>query len=603
MLERAGRPQDPVWCRPALLLAMWIGLTAVMLQPTPRSLTRTLPNDLGDPSFVIGIMRWGAHALVHSPLDVFDAPFFWPADRTLGFSETFLSVAPVHGILTWLTGSPVTAFNLLTILLFVLSLVATYHLGHWLLGRTDAAITMAAVFTFTSYSLGQQSHLQVLTFGLLPLGILGLFRFLDTGRRRDVTLVVVASAALVYASIYYSLLWSLVGPGLVVFLLATGHRPAPRTWRRGAAAAVIVGLVVLPGLALHADVSAGSGLVRPYEQVDALLWGDLLTPAAGNWLWGSTFDSINSAGVPGDHGFMVGILAYVLGAIGLVVLLRQRGSSPTPGPTEASVEEGTTTVVAPEGVLDRGRALWALLAAGLGSLLVGLGPEGFGRASPYRVLYKVVPGFDGVRSSSRLAIVALLALAALVGLAVGRIAGGVERRGSSPRRVAAVVAVLLAVMMAEVLVTGRTRADAWDAPEVRAVYEELESRPGGAVLELPIESPARGFAWPFVEAPRLALYAADADHPRVNGYSGHWPPGWLDRTDVLRRYPDPEAAELVEAMGIRYLVVHTASPWESSPVDPMRVEEILDHVPEGATVERHGTAWLVDLRPEPRQPR
>lgn len=575
--------------RVAGLAAVWTGLVLVMLQPTPGSLTTTLPNDLGDPSFVLATMRWGAESLVRRPLEVFDPPFYWPTENALGFSETSLTYAPFHGVVTWITGNPVAGFNLVGIGLFVLSLVATYLLARWLLDRGDTAVLVAAVFTFTSYSLGQQSHIQLMSFGLIPLAVVGLLRFLDEGRRRDCALVVVASVALVYASVYYSLLWALVGPGIVVVLVALGHRPTARTLWRGAAGVVVVALLALPGLALHADVSATHGIHRSIDEVDALLWGDLLTPAAGNWLWGSTFDSINSIDRAGDHGFMVGLLAYALGAVGLAAVVSD-ARRPRAGDRDDDVR-------ADGGAVDRRHALWAVVLAGLGSLVVALGPDVLGPVSPYRLLYRVVPGFDGVRSSSRLVVVALLALALLVGIAAGRIADLVGRRAGSTTAGRAVVTVLLVVAMSEVLVLGQARVDAWRPDDVVSAYAAVESSPPGAVLELPLQVPP-GFEWPFVEAPRMALYITDQDHPRVNGYSGHWPNGWFERAVALRDWPNADAERIVDELDVRYVVVHGTSPWDEAPVDPVEVERILAGRPAGSSLEQHGRVWVIDLHPE-----
>ena len=69
-------------------------------------------------------------------------------------------------------------------------------------------------------------------------------------------------------------------------------------------------------------------------------------------------------------------------------------------------------------------------------LSLGPSPTSMGRpldlASPYRVLYDVVPGFDGVRVPARFWMVGLLALSVLGGFGAARLAGGPPDAPCSP---------------------------------------------------------------------------------------------------------------------------------------------------------------------------
>jgi hypothetical protein len=46
---------------------------------------------------------------------------------------------------------------------------------------------------------------------------------------------------------------------------------------------------------------------------------------------------------------------------------------------------------------------------------------------------------------------------------------------------------------------------------------------------------------------------------------------------------------------VRYVVVHTSSPWPPVVITDEWVESVIDGVPEGATVDRVGSAFLIDL--------
>ena len=575
------------WLRGAALGAASVGLVVVMLRLTPQQLASTLPNDPGDPNFVIWLLRWGSRSLVTEPWNVFDAPIFWPDLQTLGLSDTLLSLAPFYGLLELVTGNPVLALNLLSIALYELSLVSTYLLGRWLLGSRGASIAMAVAFTFTSYSLGQQSHVQLLMFGLFPLGLLLLLRFLDAPGRAGAVSLAAVTVAFFYGATLYALLWLIVAPVVVVVLLVLGLRPVRAHLVNGAAAVAGALVVCAPVLFLYASVSEEHGVVRTYDGIDPFLIRDLLTPSAANWFWGDRLSGINSAGVAGDRGFMMSMTVYALAGLGAVSLVRAHRARAARG-------ANADAVAVPSGRVDRSNAILAILVAAAGSFVAALGPTVAESPAPYRILYKFVPGFDGIRVTSRLAIVGMLGIALLAAVGVRWILASARAR-SAPRWVAVgVVGAVTAMMLVEVAIVDPQRYPAWDRPEVAAVYDELAGRPDGVVLELPIFSSPDLFTWPFVEAPRMALSVGDG-HPRINGYSGHWPNGFVEDAVVLGQFPSPAALARAEELGVRYVVVHTLSPWPAAPVDPVQVDAILDGLPDGATLTRHGEAWLIDL--------
>lgn len=566
------------------LAVLWSGFLVVMLRPTPHTLSATLPNDLGDPNFVTWTLRWGWRALLTQPWNVFDAPIYFPAPDALAYSDTLLTFAPWFGVVEATTGDHVLALNLLSLALYALSLVATYLLARYLLGRTGPAVVAAALFTFTSYTLGQQSHVQVLSFGMFPLGIWLLLRFLDRGGWWDAAALGAVTAGFVYGAVYYALLWALVLPGIVVVLVICRTRVPRRTWTRGLAVGAVVGVLCVPAAVHYLEVSSSNGIAFAYPDIDSMQWRDLLTPAAGNVVWSDSLDGINSHGIAGDHGFMVSLTAYALALVGSVLLVARRGRLP-----ERGDEVGST-----ERVVDRSHAVWAILVVAVGSFVVGVGPTFQGYAAPYRALYKFVPGFDGIRAASRLSIVFFLGLALLAAIGAAWLADAIAR--SAGRRVAATLTmgVLLVLAMAEVSVV-RTRVDAWEGRELETLYDAVEDLPGGAVLEWPSYSIADGFQWPFVEAPRMALAADDIEHPRLNGYSGHWPDGYVERSAVLREFPSDAALDVLDELGIRFVVIHATSPWDGAPLDLARVEDALSELPGDLRARRVGAGWIVDL--------
>ena len=171
----------------------------------------------------------------------------------------------------------------------------------------------------------------------------------------------------------------------------------------------------------------------------------------------------------------------------------------------------------------QGAWLVALLVAVWLSL--GPSPTSMGRpldlASPYRLLYDVVPGFDGVRAPSRFWMVGLLALSVLGGFGATRLAG------QTAGRVVLGVVWLLCLADARVspfVINGMSPVDGFNGPEPRlrtrdeapAVYAAVSREPPDTVLaELPLGQPDFDL--------RAMYYSTFHWRKLVNGYSGFTP--------------------------------------------------------------------------------
>jgi hypothetical protein len=513
-------------------LPLWILFGVVLLQPTPHRLSATVAGDLGDSLFVTWTLSWGARALHTDPLGAFDANIFHPEPETLAFSDPMLSLAPVFGIVEWISGDSIVALNVLMFVLFVGALAAAHALAMRLFGRGDVALVVAVVACCNSYVFGQQNHPQLQSFGFLSLSFLLLFRAIEHRRARDGVWLGVAVVAMTLANVHYGLIWVLSALVVIGVLALRRVLPPIRELVRPAVPAALIGAAVLgPVARVFLVIDERNDLGRGYEPQKSLLPTDLLTPQGDNWSWGSAFDSFNSVGKVGEHAYFPGIVALALGAVGLFVAWRlfRRG------------DDVTSTGVRVDEVL-------ALVTAGAVALVLALGPTPGGVNGPFRVLHRFVPGFDSVRVTSRFAVVAFVAGAVLAGLAAQFLIDRLPRRSAM---LAAPVIVLLVLIevggpMARVEVPEGDRL---------LVYEALASAEDGPVLELPIHAPSAGVQWAFVEAPRM--YHATTDwNQRINGYSGNTPQGFESRAAVLNTWPDPSAEALADDLDVRYVVLH-----------------------------------------------
>jgi hypothetical protein len=158
-------------------------LTVAYAWPLFRIFGSHLPADSIDPGLNTWILWWNTQAL---PLTErwWNAPMFHPAPGMLSLSETLLSLAPLTTPLQWMGASPVVAYNVAFLLSFPAAALAAHALAHRLTGRHDAALLAGLAFGFSPYRAAQLPHLQTLWSCWMPLCLLALHKYLDSGRRR-----------------------------------------------------------------------------------------------------------------------------------------------------------------------------------------------------------------------------------------------------------------------------------------------------------------------------------------------------------------------------------------------------------------------------------
>jgi hypothetical protein len=223
-----------------------------------------------------------------------------------------------------------------------------------------------------------------------------------------------------------------------------------------------------------------------------------------------------------------GLLACILGALGLAVFLRR---------SRAPDESGTLEVL----------TLAFCSVASLVLLVVSFGSSATLRGRTVALPYHLVenlPGFAGIRVTSRFVAFPLLTLTLFAALGLERLLA------SHPRRerilLVTVCAAFVLVETSIPIQIDRVPSD----PQQTAVNAALARRASGAVVELPIVSAAHGGdIWAAVEAPRMWLATIDGN-PRLNGYSGAEPPGF-DRLARVMNRDFPSARRAGSSRGCR----------------------------------------------------
>src|SRR5437667_1922083 len=103
--------------RELALFLFYLTVAIVLTWPLAANLT-TAVSDLGDPLLNAWILDWDCYALTHRPLQLFDAPIFYPATFPLAYSEHLFGIALVCLPFYALGLAPLTIHNLAILLGF-----------------------------------------------------------------------------------------------------------------------------------------------------------------------------------------------------------------------------------------------------------------------------------------------------------------------------------------------------------------------------------------------------------------------------------------------------------------------------------------------------
>ena len=165
--------------------------------------------------------------------------------------------------LQWFGVSPVAAYNVLYVLFFPASALASHALALRLTGRHDAALLAGIAFGFHPYRAAQMPHVQMLLTCWMPLGLLALHRYLDTRRPRALVLFGVAWAMNALSNGYLLVFFGVfVGLWVLWFI---------RSWRDLALIVGVAGLASLPIVPVvhtYREVQSGLGMIRSMGEIE-----------------------------------------------------------------------------------------------------------------------------------------------------------------------------------------------------------------------------------------------------------------------------------------------------------------------------------------------
>jgi len=452
-------------------------------------------------------LAWIAHALRTNPRHLFDANIFYPEVRTLAYSDATLLEGAIAAPLLWAGVGPVLVYNLLLLGGFAGSGLGMFVLARYLTRSTGAALVSAVIFMLAPYRIEHYMHLELQWAMWMPLAFWAVHRAIDESSWKFGGLAGVFVSLQLLSCVYYGMFLAMLMVVLTVLLSAGGVRRAR---------------AALPGLLLGALVAAAIAwpYSRPYVQnaralgprnpVEIARYSarpiNYLASPRQSWLWGWTANRFGDNEVRLFPGAVATVLA--------IAAFAHR----------------------------RRRLVWVYAVLAAVALELSFGTNGW----LYGWLFAHVGALHGLRAPARFAILVSAALAMMAGFGVDALAG----RLRDARRARVMTIAVLALLTIEY--TPQKMILAVVANNPPDVYKMISSLGDGVVVELPMPVPE---GLPGYDA-LYASWSAAHWHPLVNGYSGYYPPAYIDTLSYMRTFPDDGSIARLKHLNVRFIIVH-----------------------------------------------
>ena len=515
-----------IWFLPPMILG---AVSAGTIRNGFADPVHTIIGDSADPTGQAWLLAWNGHAILHDPARLWDTNAFYPDRSGLAFNDTLLGYAPA-GLIGDGMGAALLRYNILFVLAFALASLGAYALARQLGANRVGAAIAGAAFAYAPWRYGHEGHLNILSTGGIVLALAMLARGHGWSLRRGYLSERVrpgwALAGWVTAAWQISLgfgvglpfFYVLAGVCLVALVgwLVTGR---PRLPRRLVLFDLAGGLIfaAVAGSMAHAYESVRAA--HP-ETLRSLGYIALFSPTPRSFViaphsslpWGTWHDAARATlgEVPPEKTLLCGYVLYALALCGLVMsiwTIRQR------------------------------IYLTAGVAVGVLFLLGTNGPL-------FALLFRHLPGFDGMRTPGRLIVWPTLLLGLLAAGFVTELARRVRAVTLPPARSVAVRVVTVPLLLA-VLAEGLPKMDHVPVPPAPAA---MAAAPAPLIV-LPTDDGTDL---------NVMLWSTNGFPVMANGASSVVTPARQELRDLMQSFPSQPSVARLRQLGIRGVVVVSA---------------------------------------------
>jgi hypothetical protein len=490
-----------------LVFAGFLLLTLALTYPQIRHMSTRI-GQAYDAEFSIWRLAWIAHQLPRDPRHLFDANIFFPARDTLALSDAILLQGLLGAPLFWIGVPAIAVYNVMLLAAFVASGVAMYVLARDLTGSSIAGWLAGAVFAFAPYRFGHYSHVELLWAWPIPLAIRAFLRLVSLRRTKDAVWLGVCVALQTWCCLYYAI-FLLMALAIMTPVLMVGRprREIAALAKPALLAVIVAGALIAPYAAPYLSTERNVDARSEAEVASwSPRWENFTTPPPRAWLY--------------ERGRIVHNMELVL----------------FPGIT--------TLALAAVGLwppLDRRRLAFGVLLAAAVDLSFGA------NGLTYMTLYRTVGVFRNLRVPARLFVLVSAALAILGAAGCARVLRAIRR----PALRVAIGLAFIGLVLAE---TAAMPLDLRRLEPVPPLYSWIATQPPPIVLEWPLPDPG---SLGVTHEPTYMYYSIGHWHTLVDGYSGNYPPSYLELLDRLRTFPSDASMRYLRERSVDLIILHS----------------------------------------------
>lgn len=488
------------------------------------------------------ILSWNAHAILHYPLQIFDANIFYPAQNTLALTDHFLGLLPIYGPVIWLTDNPNLGLNVCLIIAFWFTGLFTHLFAYRLTGNHVVSLIAGLIAGFNPAMISSKGALQTASIQWIPLVFLFSLKFLEEGRKRDAWFAGSFLLLQFLTGLYQG--YSVAIAASIFFVLMILVGPNSGRWnviKKGVPALVICGAIMIVSAIPFLIASRQGSIDVP--QIDYLRGSitppiDMITTNPYNYI-------DNILGLPnGDNIGFQGFIYPLLFIVGLISSLRSFKHS------------------------YRSKVATMLSLTSIVMYILSLGPKLFwmdtdtGIILPYALIAKFIPGLWAIREPLRFIFASTIIGAPVAALGAMFIVK-YTRQNRFIRIIPGIIAALVFIEYLNKPLSLRLNPFTGELPPVYSWIKE--NTDDSAILELPFEPDL------MIQEHLYTYFAGRHLKKIVNGYSGHFP--WSERElySISRNLPDKSSIKALSALNVRFIVFHSNPLSWIKPIDINKV--------------------------------
>lgn len=465
---------------------------------------------------------------------LFEGNIFYPYQNVKAYSETFVTSALLAYIPVKLTGIPIVAFNFPFVFGQIATMLVLYFWYFELSKSKGASVIAAIAVSLSQIRMHYFGHLQMWSLQWFLLSTLMLWKFSKEGKIKYWYFALFFFIFQMWESLLPAFWIVIVG----VLLLPSLWQHSKRLKRSITVSAILTFLFISPILWLYFSFYQQFHIVRSIRDAAHFamsvddLWGVFLSPGLYLLVMVALTPHLFSFQLPVSNGKLVEnfqvvrVMKYLRHKLSTLNLITN--SQLEIGNWKFLVILASTSFILSLGpVLNYSHKTVKLFS----TLFIPL---------PYGILYYLVPGFGAFRTPSRFIWLFAFALGGIVAVLLPKLSKFLK---------------LLTIPLAILLGTRITTIyPIPQPPDYPPIYTWLQSQPGFVILELTMYSSAADTK--ASEVKRM-LYSLSHRKKLINGYSGFFPPEWLDLVGNLGSdFPSSELEQRLKDRGVNYIILH-----------------------------------------------